>query len=231
MRAHVERHRSDRGGWLRAAVLGADDGIVSITCLMLGVAATQASSQAILVAGLAGLVAGATSMATGEFVSVSTQRDAEAADIAREKHEQVASPGHELDELKGIYVGYGLEEPLALQVAQRLMEVDALGSHLRDELGLLEQLRAKPVMAASVSAASFAVGAALPLLVIWLTPQAQRIPALAIAAVFLLAGLGALGGKLGGASPWRAAVRVCIGGGLAMAASTAIGRLVGMAGL
>ena len=179
---------------MRAAVLGADDGIVSTTCLMLGVAATAAPSQAIVVAGLAGLVAGATSMATGEFVSVSTQRDAEAADIAREENEQVASPGHELDELKGIYVQYGLDEALALQVAQRLMEVDPLGSHLRDELGLVEQLRAKPAMAASVSAVSFALGAALPLLVLLLTPLPHRIPALATAAVLLLGGLGALGG-------------------------------------
>lgn len=229
MRAHMEKHRSSRSGWLRAAILGADDGIVSTASLMLGVAATAAPSATIAVAGLAGLVAGAASMATGEFVSVSSQSDAEASDIAREKKELKAMPAHELQELTRIYVDRGLDEPLALQVATRLMEVDALGSHLRDELGITENGRANPIQAAVVSAAAFAGGAALPLVALWLTPLAYRSMGIAGAAVVFLAGLGALGGRLGGAAPGRAAIRVTIGGVIAMAATHLVGKLVGIA--
>lgn len=229
MRAHNEKHRSSRAGWLRAAILGADDGIVSTASLMLGVAATAAPNATIAVAGLAGLVAGAASMATGEFVSVSSQADAEASDIARETKELKAMPAHELQELKRIYMDRGLDEALAFQVATRLMEVDALGSHLRDELGITDEGRANPVQAAVVSALAFASGAALPLLALWLTPLAYRSAGVAASAILFLAGLGALGGRLGGAAPGRAAIRVTIGGVIAMAATHLVGKLVGFA--
>lgn len=229
MRAHKEKHSNSRVGWLRAAILGADDGIVSTASLMLGIAATSAPNATIAVAGLAGLVAGAASMATGEYVSVSSQADAEASDIAREKKELKAMPAHELQELKRIYMDRGLDEPLALQVAKKLMEFDALGSHMRDELGITDDGRARPVQAALVSAASFATGAALPLFALWLTPDGFRSLGISISAVLLLAGLGALGGRIGGAPPMRAAIRVCIGGILAMTATHLVGRLLGVA--
>jgi VIT1/CCC1 family predicted Fe2+/Mn2+ transporter len=224
---HREIHRSDRTGWLRAAVLGADDGIVSTASLMIGVAASSAERSAILVAGLAGLVGGAMSMAAGEYVSVSSQRDAERADIARERLEQVKFPELELDELIEIYVRRGLDRELARKVAERLMAKDPLGAHLRDELGLTPDNLARPGQAAVTSAASFAVGAALPLLTVLVAPASARITALAVGALVLLGGLGALGGYLGGARPWRAMVRVMIGGGAAMALTALIGRLVG----
>jgi vacuolar iron transporter family protein len=226
-----QQHRSGRAGWLRAAVLGADDGIVSTASLMLGVAAAAASRSAILVAGLAGLAAGAMSMAAGEYVSVSSQRDAERADITRERHEQQADPDLELAELTDIYVRRGLDAHLAGTVAATLMRADPLGAHLRDELGLSEQTGARPVQAALVSAASFAGGAALPLLALLLAPPAGRIAVIAASALGLLALLGAVGGRLGGAPAGRAALRVTLGGGLAMAATALIGRLVGAAGL
>jgi vacuolar iron transporter family protein len=228
---HTEVHRSERSGWLRAAVLGANDGIVSTASLMLGVAASTTDTRTIALAGIAGLVAGAASMATGEYVSVSSQRDAESADVAREQQEQVTKPLAEFDELKAIYLRRGLDEPLAQQVAERLMQIDPLGAHLRDELGFSEQFMARPLQAALVSALSFASGAALPLLALLVTPAPYLSGALAGSALILLAGLGALGGKLGGASPWRALVRVSIGGSLAMAGTMLIGKLAGVAGL
>jgi vacuolar iron transporter family protein len=229
--ARQEQHRSGRVGWLRAAVLGADDGIVSTASLMIGVAAAAASRSTILVAGLAGLVAGAMSMAAGEYVSVSSQRDAERADITRERQQQQADPDLELAELTDIYVRRGLDEQLAGTVAATLMRADPLNAHLRDELGMTQQARARPVQAALVSAASFAAGAALPLLGLLLAPPASRIAVIAASALGLLALLGALGARLGGAAAGRAAVRVTVGGGLAMAATALIGRLVGAADL
>jgi VIT1/CCC1 family predicted Fe2+/Mn2+ transporter len=224
-------HRSGRVGWLRAAVLGAEDGIVSTASLVLGVAAAAASRSAVLVAGLAGLVAGAMSMAAGEYMSVSSQRDAERADITRERQQQQADPDGELAELTDIYVRRGLGSELAAAVAATLMQADPLGAHLRDELGMNHQTRARPVQAALVSAASFAAGAALPLLALLLVPPAGRITAIAASALGLLALLGVLGARLGGAAAGRAAVRVTLGGGLAMAATALIGRLVGATGL
>jgi vacuolar iron transporter family protein len=229
--ARQEQHRSGRVGWLRAAVLGADDGIVSTASLTIGVAAAAASRSTILVAGLAGLVAGAMSMAAGEYVSVCSQRDAERGDITRERQQQHADPDLELAELTDIYVRRGLGPDLAGTVAATLMRTDPLGAHLRDELGMNEQARARPVQAAVVSAASFAVGAALPLLALLLAPPVGRIAAIATSALALLALLGALGGRLGGAAAGRAAVRVTVGGGLAMAATALIGRLIGAASL
>jgi vacuolar iron transporter family protein len=228
---HGEGHRSRRAGWLRAAVLGADDGIVSTASLVIGVAASSASPSVVLVAGLAGLVAGAMSMATGEYVSVSSQRDAERADIARERGELAANPELELAELAAIYQRRGLEEELAWTVAGRLMAVDPLAAHVRDELGLSEGLLARPVQAAVVSAVSFAVGAVLPLLAVVLAPAPVRILAVAGVALVVLGVLGGVGGRLGGASSWRGAGRVLVGGGLAMAATAVIGRLVGAVGL
>jgi len=229
--AHRELHRSGRVGWLRAAVLGADDGIVSTASLVIGVAAAAASRGAVLLAGVAGLVAGATSMAAGEYVSVSTQRDAERADIRRERRELAADPEFERAELTEIYVRRGLDRELAATVAERLMAVDPLGSHVRDELGLQPGVLARPLQAAVVSALSFAVGAALPLALIVLAPMGGRIPVTALAALLLLALLGVVGARLGGAPAGRAALRVIAGGGLAMALTALIGQLVGAAGL
>ena len=216
----AEAHRSDRAAWLRAAVLGADDGIVSTASLVIGVAAA-ASRNAVLVAGVAGLVAGATSMAAGEYVSVSSQRDAEQADIARERWELAADPDFEQAELAEIYVRRGLDRPLATTVAERLMEADPLASHVRDELGLQPAAR---LQAAVVSAVSFAVGAALPLVLIVLAPI--RIPVTALGA---LACWRCCTARLGGAQPGRAALRVL--GGLAMGLTALIGQLVGATGL
>jgi VIT1/CCC1 family predicted Fe2+/Mn2+ transporter len=224
---HHEGHRVERAGWLRAAVLGADDGIVSTASLMIGVAAAEASRHAIWLAGLAGLVAGAMSMAVGEYVSVSSQRDVEQADIAREQAEQRNDPHHELAELVQIYRERGLDTALARQVATRLMEVDPLGSHLRDELGLSDATAARPVQAAAASAGSFAVGAVLPLLAMLVTPAPGRIVAIALVSLACLALLGAVGGHVGGARRARAALRVAVGGVLAMAVTALIGRLVG----
>jgi vacuolar iron transporter family protein len=229
--AAQEQHRSGRVGWLRAAVLGADDGIVSTASLMIGVAAAAATRGTVLVAGLAGLVAGAMAMAVGEYVSVSSQRDAERADVIRERRQQQADPDGELAELTDVYVRRGLGPELAGTVAATLMRADPLGAHLREELGLSEQSRARPVQAALVSAASFAVGAAPPLLVLLLAHSAVRIAAVAAGALGLLGLLGAVGGRLGGAAAGPAAVRVTVGGGLAMAATALVGRLVGAAGL
>jgi VIT1/CCC1 family predicted Fe2+/Mn2+ transporter len=226
-----EMHRSQRAGWLRAAVLGADDGIVSTASLMIGVAAAAAPRQAVFLAGLAGLVAGAASMAAGEYVSVSSQRDAERADIQRESRELARDPNRELGELVELYVRRGLDPDLAGTVAEQLSVTNALESHLREELGLLPGDVARPAQAALVSALSFALGAALPLVVAVFAPDSLRIGSIAGAGLVLLAGLGAMGGWLGGA-PWgRAAIRVLAGGAAAMAATALIGRLVGTVGL
>lgn len=224
---HPELHRSDRVGWLRAAVLGADDGIVSTASLMIGVAASSAGRSATLVAGLAGLVAGAMSMAAGEYVSVSSQRDTERADVGREMRELAEGPVFELAELTETYIRRGLDADLAGTVARRLMETDPLGTHLREELGLAEGAMAQPAQAAVVSAVSFALGAALPLLVMTLVGSSGRVVATAILSLLFLAVLGAVGSRVGGAPIGRAAFRVTVGGGVAMAATAIIGRLVG----
>jgi vacuolar iron transporter family protein len=227
----VELHRSGRAGWLRAAVLGADDGIVSTASLMIGVAAAAGSANAILVAGLAGLVAGAMSMAAGEYVSVSSQRDAERADTERESRELVRSPSQELEELTELYIRRGLEPVLARTVAERLTDADALDAHLREELGIWGGGTARPVQAAVVSAMSFAVGAALPVLAAVLASSAVRIPVIALTALVFLATLGLVGARIGGASLGRGALRVMVGGAAAMAVTALIGRLAGVAGL
>jgi VIT1/CCC1 family predicted Fe2+/Mn2+ transporter len=214
---------------LRAAVLGSDDAIVSTASLMIGVASSSAPQHAVLVAGVAGLVAGSMSMAVGEFVSVSSQRDAEHADIALEKRELTEKPQGELLELAGIYEKRGLEHGLALQVAQQLMSHDALGAHLRDELGIDTKSLANPFQAAWVSAASFASFALIPILALLIAPEGLRVLAMAGASLVALGGLGALGGHLGGAPVVRAALRVTLGGGLAMAVTAAVGQLFGVA--
>ena len=231
MPRHSERHRSHRIGWLRAGVLGADDGIVSTASLMIGVVASGAGRDAILVAGLAGLVAGAMSMAAGEYVSVSSQRDTEMADIAREQAEQVASPASELEELAGIYEERGLDAGLARTVAEQLTAHDPLGAHLRDELGLDELTRARPLQAAYVSALAFATGAAVPVLTLLVAPAAVRAWAIAAIALVFLGVAGWVAATVGSAPRLRAAVRVMVGGGAAMAATAIIGSLLGTAGL
>jgi VIT1/CCC1 family predicted Fe2+/Mn2+ transporter len=226
VRRHHEKHRSSRATWLRAAVLGSNDAIVSTASLMMGVAATQAPRDAILVAGVAGLVAGAMSMAAGEFVSVSSQRDAERADIEIEKEELAKAPDAELLELANIYVHRGLDKPLALQVAKQLSAHDRLGAHLRDELGITAETRARPIQAAWISAVSFAVFALLPVLALVVAPATLRMQTIAAVTLISLASLGALGGYLGGAPKLRAALRVTLGGALAMAVTAAIGYLL-----
>ena len=209
-------------------MLGSDDAIVSTASLMLGVAASSASKGAILVAGVAGLVAGAKSMAVGEFVSVSSQRDAERADIEQEKEELADEPQAELRELAMIYVKRGLDKELAMKVAEQLSAKDRLGAHMRDELGIDKASRARPMQAALISAASFASFALIPIAALLLAPAALRIPMIAAFSLASLAALGALGGHLGGAPIGRAALRVTLGGGLAMAVTAAIGRLLGV---
>lgn len=228
VRRHHERHRSGRTGWLRAAVLGSNDAIVSTASLMMGIAATNASKEAILVSGVAALCAGAMSMGAGEYVSVSSQRDAEHADIAIEKHELATAPEAELHELAAIYHNRGLDKGLALQVATQLHEHDRLGAHLRDELGIEDRTRARPVQAAWISATSFAVFALLPILALLVAPASYRMHTIAAITLASLAGLGALGGRIGGASMRRAALRVTGGGALAMAVTAAIGHLLGV---
>ena len=225
---HVERHKTHRIGWLRAAVLGANDGIVSTASLVLGVAASGASSKNILVAGVAGLVAGAMSMAAGEYVSVSSQADTERADLDRERQELAADPKQEHVELTAIYVARGLDRQLAAQVATQLTTHDALGAHARDELGISEMLTARPIQAGLASAATFAVGAALPLLVVVLAPVAALIWAVAGSSLLFLALLGSLAAGAGGASIVTAAVRVTFWGALAMAITAGVGALFGV---
>jgi vacuolar iron transporter family protein len=224
-----ERHLSGRAGWLRAAVLGSDDAIVSTASLMIGVAASSASKGSILVAGVAGLVAGAMSMAVGEYVSVSSQRDAERADIELEKRELSRQPQAELQELAMIYVKRGLENELAMKVAEQLSAHDRLGAHMRDELGIDQASIARPVQAAMISAASFTLFAVVPIVALLLAPAALRIPLIAAVSIASLACLGALGGHLGGAPIGRASLRVTIGGTLAMTVTALIGRLLGVA--
>jgi VIT1/CCC1 family predicted Fe2+/Mn2+ transporter len=226
---HQENHRSTRAGWLRAAVLGSDDAIVSTASLMIGVAASAATEQSILIAGVAGLVAGAMSMAAGEYVSVSSQRDAEQADIDQEKRELATEPRAELRELATIYEKRGLEPALAMRVAEQLSKHDRLGAHMRDELGIDRAALARPLQAALVSAASFATFALIPILALLAAPVALRLPVIALASLASLSVLGAFGGYLGGAPILRAAVRVTLGGGLAMAVTAGIGRLFGAA--
>lgn len=224
---HTERHAVERIGWLRAAVLGANDGIVSTASLILGVAAAEASRGAVLTAGVAALVGGAMSMAAGEYVSVSSQADTEKADTERETRELRDDPQAELEELTGIYQARGLDPALAAQVASQLMEKDALKAHLRDELGISETLAARPVQAALTSAATFAVGAALPLTVAAIVPQTQLLPAVSLSALVFLALLGAAGARTGGAKPGTAILRVTFWGALAMAVTAFIGKLTG----
>jgi VIT1/CCC1 family predicted Fe2+/Mn2+ transporter len=226
---HRERHRYTRIGWIRAAILGANDGIVSTASLLIGVAASDASRDEILIAGLAGLVAGAMSMAAGEYVSVSSQRDTERSDIAKETRELAGEPDAELQELTGIYRRRGLDPELARTVAMQLTAHDPLATHLRDELGITDETAARPWQAGFVSAASFTAGAVLPILAMLIAPASARIEVIAGVALVLLAVTGAVGGRLGGAPMGRAALRVLLGGGLAMALSALIGNLVGAA--
>lgn len=225
---HRERHRSSRIGWLRAAVLGANDGIVSTASLVIGVAAAGADRDAVLIAGVAGLVAGAMSMAAGEYVSVSSQSDTERSDLARERRELEADAESEHRELAAIYVKRGLDPELAARVAQQLMAHDALGAHARDELGISEILRARPVQAASASALTFAAGAALPLLIVLLMARETLILAVAILSLLCLALLGGIAARVGGARIVTGAVRVTFWGALAMALTAAVGHLFGV---
>lgn len=225
---HIERHRTHRIGWLRAAVLGANDGIVSTASLVLGVAAAGANAQNILVAGVAGLVAGAMSMAAGEYVSVSSQADTERADLDRERKELVANPEQEHAELRDIYIKRGLDVTLASTVAAQLMQHDALGAHARDELGISDTLAARPVQAALASAGMFSIGAALPLLIVFLFPISALMWAVSGSSLLFLAMLGSLAARTGGASVITAAVRVTFWGALAMALTTGVGALFGV---
>ncbi len=225
---HIERHRTHRIGWLRAAVLGANDGIVSTASLVLGVAAAGASSENILIAGVAGLMAGAMSMAAGEYVSVSSQSDTERADLDREREELIADPEHEHAELAAIYVERGLDAKLASQVSTQLMAHDALGAHARDELGISETLVAQPVQAALASASTFAAGASLPLLVVLLVPISAIMWAVSGSSLLFLALLGSLAARAGGASVMTSAARVTFWGALAMALTAGVGALFGV---
>ena len=225
---HTEKHRTHRTGWLRAAVLGANDGIVSTASLVLGVAAAGAGSRSILVAGVAGLVAGAMSMAAGEYVSVSSQADTERADLAKESNELATSPKYEQAELTAIYVKRGLTEELASTVATQLMQHDALGAHARDELGISETLAARPVQAAFASAGTFAIGAVLPLLIVALFPVSALLWAVSGSSLLFLALLGSLAAVAGGAPVIAAASRVTFLGALAMALTTGVGALFGI---
>ena len=226
--AHRERHRSERIGWLRAAVLGANDGIVSTASLVVGVAAAEAVRQDVLVAGVAGLVAGALSMAAGEYVSVSSQADTEKADLTRERHELATEPQAEEDELTGIYVRRGLEPDLARTVARQLAAKGALAAHARDELGLTEELAARPLQAALASAATFAVGAGVPIVTILVAPATALVLAVSVVSLLCLVTLGAVAARIGGAPMLVGAARVTMWGVLAMLATAAVGRLFGM---
>ncbi len=224
---HRESHRSDRIGWLRAAVLGANDGTISIASLVIGIAAAGAPRGSILLTGVAGLVAGAMSMAAGEYVSVQSQADTEEADIAREKRELEEDPEHELEELTAIYVSRGLDQPLARQVAVSLMSKDALGAHARDELGITETLRARPIQAAFSSAISFVAGAVIPIAAALLAPSAQVAEVTSATALITLVVLGGTAAYAGGASLVKGAIRVAFWGALAMGLTAGVGRLFG----
>jgi VIT1/CCC1 family predicted Fe2+/Mn2+ transporter len=225
--SHREHHRTERIGWLRAAVLGANDGILSTASLVLGVAAAHATHSNVLVAGVAGLVAGAMSMAAGEYVSVHSQADTEHADLERERMELKADDAGEHKELAAIYVGRGLDPSLAKQVAQQLMAHDALGAHARDELGISKTLTARPLQAALASAASFAVGAAMPLVVAAMVPERLLIYCVSGASLFFLALLGGVAASVGGAGVAAGAIRVTFWGALAMAITAGVGALFG----
>jgi len=227
-RLHGEIHRSNRIGWLRAAVLGANDGIVSTASLIVGFIASGAQSHSILLAGVAGLVGGALSMAAGEFVSVSSQADTEKADLATERKELADSPEGELRELAGIYVKRGLDASLAARVAEQLTAHDALAAHARDELGITHELRARPLLAALSSAVAFASGAVLPLVVVIVAPAMHQAAVVTCASLVGLAVLGAAAARAGGANPWRGALRVTLWSALAMLATGAIGKLFGV---
>jgi len=226
---HRERHKTDRVGWLRAAVLGANDGIVSTASLIVGVAAANSSRNAVFIAGLAGLVAGAMSMAAGEYVSVHSQADAEKADLEKEKRELVADPVGEHMELAGIYVQRGLDSGLASKVADQLMEHDALGAHARDELGITEETAARPLEAAAFSAVSFALGAGIPLVASVAVPPARTVPVVMVVSLVLLGVLGGLAAKAGGASVRVGVIRVTFWGLIAMVVTTIIGYIFGTA--
>lgn len=223
----VERHRTGRIGWLRASVLGANDGIVSTASLIVGVAAANAVRGDVLIAGIAGLVAGAMSMAAGEYVSVSSQADTERSELARERQELAEDEAFELDELSTIYVDRGVEPELAKQVAQQLMKHNALAAHARDELGISDTLSARPVQAAFASAASFAVGAVLPLITVLVAPETFLVPAVSGTSLFFLALLGVVAAWVGGAPIVRSTIRVTFWGGLAMALTALVGSLFG----
>ncbi len=229
LKRHTEAHLVSRIGWLRAAVLGANDGIVSTASLIVGVAAAAATPHEVLITGVAGLVAGAMSMAAGEYVSVSSQSDTERADLEREQSELDDSPEAERQELTEIYVQRGVERTLARQVADQLMAKDALGAHARDELGISEVSTARPVQAALTSAATFATGAAMPLLMVVIAPAGFLVPAVSIASLGFLALLGAIGAHAGGANVLRPTLRVTFWGALAMASTAGIGALFGTA--
>lgn len=224
---HRERHRGERIGWLRAAVLGANDGIVSTASLVVGVAASAAGRQDVLIAGVAGLVAGAFSMAAGEYVSVSSQADTERADLSRERRELAEDPAAEEDELTGIYMRRGLEPELARTVARQLMGKGALAAHARDELGLTEELAARPLQAAVTSAATFSLGAGVPVLALLLTPSSAIVLVVSLVSLVCLLALGAIAARLGGASMFIGAARVTVWGVLALAATAVVGRLFG----
>jgi vacuolar iron transporter family protein len=227
LRLHPETHLVSRIGWLRAAVLGANDGIVSTASLIVGVAAASAATSEVLVAGVAGLVAGAMSMAAGEYVSVSSQSDTEQADLARERAELASQPEFEREELARIYIDRGVSPDLARQVAAQLMAKDALGAHARDELGISEVTAARPIQAALTSAATFAVGAAMPLSMVLLMPRSALVIGVSIASLLFLAILGAVGARTGGANVMKATLRVTFWGALAMALTAGIGALFG----
>ena len=226
--SHHELHKSHRIGWLRAAVLGANDGIVSTASLIIGVAAAHTAHGDILIAGVAGLVAGAMSMAAGEYVSVSSQSDTENADLELERHSLKNDLEYEKKELAHIYQERGLDANLAKQVAEQLMAHDALGAHARDELGIFERVRARPMQAAFSSAGTFTIGAALPLLTAWVVPETQLIPVVAVLSLIFLAVLGGLAARTGGASMTIGAIRVTFWGTLAMGLTAAVGRLFGV---
>ena len=230
MMRHDENHRTHRIGWLRAAVLGANDGIVSTAILIVGVAAADASHGNVLVTGIAGLVAGAMSMAAGEYVSVSSQADTEQADLERERLELATEPDKELAELTAIYVARGLEAGLASEVARQLTAHDAHGTHARDELGISESLSARPVQAALASAGTFAVGAALPLVLVLIVPSASLVWTVSLCSLVFLALLGGLAARAGGSPIWRATARVTFWGALAMALTAGAGALFGAVG-
>jgi VIT1/CCC1 family predicted Fe2+/Mn2+ transporter len=225
----AERHNVGRTVWLRAAVLGANDGIISTASLIIGVASAASSLSAVLTAGVAGMIAGSMSMAAGEYVSVSSQSDTERADLARERQELIDDPEFETNELARIYVRRGIEPKLARQVAEQLMAKDALGAHARDELGISEATTPKPIQAALTSAAAFAVGAVLPIMALLVTPQRLLVPTVSGTSLAFLALLGVLGAKAGGASIFKPTLRVAFWGAFAMAITAGVGALVGKA--